>query len=172
MTIRTKAALDALFADNTSGAISPQDLRDFVDSTMGVYGSILVVDGTTTQAVVATTPEQLTEFLSDGISNGTTPAYTSNQITIDNDGVYDVQFNISFEGIAGAVQEFLLYINAAHPSGAPHSMRKTANNDVGFCAFTGQISLSATDVLTVWVESDITGSIKIVESQFLVRRIG
>jgi hypothetical protein len=40
-TIRTRAAILALFADNYTGAISPQDLRDFVVSTWrpsdGVY---------------------------------------------------------------------------------------------------------------------------------------
>jgi len=172
MTIKTKAELTALFADNTTGAISPQDLRDFLDTTMGGYGGISCTDGVTGQALVATTAEQLTEFTENGISNGTTPDYTGNDITIDYAGVYDIQLNVSFEGIAGAVQEFLLYVDGAHPSGAPHSMRKTANNDVGFCAFTGQLLLSAAAVLSVWIESDITGSIVLVESQFIVRRIG
>lgn len=34
MTVRTKSELDALFADNTSGAIGEGDLRDFVDTVV------------------------------------------------------------------------------------------------------------------------------------------
>lgn len=34
-TVRSLAALQALFADNTNGDISPQDLRDFLVSVMG-----------------------------------------------------------------------------------------------------------------------------------------
>jgi len=35
MTQKTKAELDALFADNTSGDIGADDARDFIDSTVG-----------------------------------------------------------------------------------------------------------------------------------------
>lgn len=171
MTIRTKAELDALFADNTSGNISPQDLRDFLDTTMGGYGSISCHEGSTAQVLAAGVAEQLTEFTANGISNGTTPDYTGNDITIDYTGIYDIQFNVSFEGISTAVQDFLLYVDGAHPALAPHSKRKTANNDVGFCAFTGQLSLTAGEVLSIWIDSDTSGSIVLVESHFLVRRI-
>jgi hypothetical protein len=36
MTYKTKTQLDTLYADNTSGAISAADGRDFIDSTMNV----------------------------------------------------------------------------------------------------------------------------------------
>jgi len=38
--IRTKSEILALFPDNISGAISPQDLRDFVVSTMAVEDGV------------------------------------------------------------------------------------------------------------------------------------
>ena len=39
-TIRDRAAIIALFPDNTSGEISPQDERDLIVSAWGVYGAI------------------------------------------------------------------------------------------------------------------------------------
>lgn len=48
-TVRTVAQLQALLADNTTGDISPQDLRDFLVSVQPPYGSIsrLVAAATT-----------------------------------------------------------------------------------------------------------------------------
>ena len=43
-TVRTKAALQALFADNSSGDISPQDLRDFLVTTYADGGINVVAD--------------------------------------------------------------------------------------------------------------------------------
>lgn len=43
MTRRTKAELDVLFANNSTGDISPQDLRDLVDSLTPGHGSIMLV---------------------------------------------------------------------------------------------------------------------------------
>lgn len=39
-TARTKSALATLFADNTAGDISPQDLRDFLESMDLAYGEL------------------------------------------------------------------------------------------------------------------------------------
>jgi hypothetical protein len=172
MTIRTHTALTALFADNITGDISPTDLRDFLDSIMGVYGSIGLGDGSTGQALASGVNEQMTEFLHDGVANGVTPAFGSNQITIDNAGVYAVSFNCSFEGVTGVIFQFELYKNGS--AVVPHisAHRKTGNADVGSCGFTDNLTLAAADILTVWVEADGNGTPVWVESQFAVHRIG
>jgi hypothetical protein len=41
-TRRSKAALAALLADNTTGAISPQDIRDFLESAAPPFGSMYI----------------------------------------------------------------------------------------------------------------------------------
>ena len=170
MTIQTKAALTALLADNTSGDISPQDLRDFLDSVMGVYGSIVIEDGSTAQAVVAATPEIVTEWTANGVSNGVTPDETTNKITIDNAGVYQIELHISFQGINNATQEFHLHVNGNDVG--PHATRKTGNNDAGGTGFSTQQTLAVDDELTIHIDSDTTGSFTIIEIQFSVRRIG
>ena len=172
MTIRTNAALQTLFADNTTGAISPQDLRDFLDSIMGVYGGVLITSGVTGQVLVAATPEQLTEWTADGESNGATPAFASNQITIDNAGVYAVFFQISFEGITGSTFDFSVYKNGSPLSPVIDCERKTANTDVGSASMTAHLTLAAADVLTIEVESSGNGTMVALDAHFLVNRIG
>ena len=49
---------------------------------------------------------------------------------------------------------------------------KTANNDIQCTSFSNQLSFVATDVITVWIESDITGSITITHADLNVTRIG
>ena len=48
-TIRTRASLLTLLADNATGDISANDVRDFLVSTFGVYGAIYIKDGSTAQ---------------------------------------------------------------------------------------------------------------------------
>jgi hypothetical protein len=172
MTIRTHAALTSLFADNITGDISPQDLRDFLDSIMGVYGSINITGGSTGQALGSATPELMTEWTHDGVSNGSTPAFATDNITIDNAGVYEVNFACSFEGLTGSIFQFYLRKNGSLTSPAIGVHRKTGNTDVGACGFTGQLTLAAADILTVWVESSGVGSPVWIESNLAVKRIG
>jgi hypothetical protein len=55
-TIRNEAALQALFADNTSGDISPQDLRDFLVSvpTLASTANLPLAGGTMTGTITST----------------------------------------------------------------------------------------------------------------------
>jgi len=168
MTIRTYAALTALFADNITGDISPQDLRDFLDSQR-VYGSIVFEGNAVTQTLASGVPEILTEWTGDGLSNGSTPAYASDQITIDNAGIYQVNFQASFQGLTTKIQEFELRVDGVVTG--VKCLRYTSASDVGSCSFSCQISLAAAEVLSVWVEADGAGAITVEEAQLSVYRI-
>ena len=54
-TLRSESAILALFADNTSGDISPQDLRDFVVSVNPGHGSMYVSGTAATTITIAGT---------------------------------------------------------------------------------------------------------------------
>ena len=168
MTIRTYAELTTLFADNVTGAISPADLRDFLDSQR-VYGSIVIQGGSTAQTFVSTTPELLTEWTADGISNGVTPAFATDKITIDHTGIYSVNFFCSFAGANPVVNSFELRIDDV-ATGLQFD-RKTTSTDIGSGSFSGIISLTAAEVLTVW--GTLTGgtSITVQEAALVVHRI-
>jgi len=172
-TIKTRAALIAQLADNTAGAISPEDLRDFLVSIMGVYGSIYTVAGSTTQALTAATPVQLQEWSGDGPAVGVTPGFATDKVTVDEAGTYEIDFDVSFEGITNAVQEFTLYVNGSPASPAHSCRRKTSNADVGNAGFNCHLTLAAADILSIWVESTLgaPSDITVVEAHLIAHRM-
>jgi len=169
-TIRDKADLLALAVVGVPGGVNAQAIRDMLVSVFGVFGSIIINGGSTTQTLALNTPEVLTEWTADGASDGVSPGYATDRITIDNDGFYKVIFNVSFEGISTAIQTFYLYKGGVKQAVA--MQRYTSNNDVGSGGFVIDLALVATDYLEIWVESDKNGDITVVESQFTVNRIG
>jgi hypothetical protein len=173
-TPRSVSTLQTLLADNTSGQISPQDLRDFLVSSLGIYGSLYVLDGATQQDNIGTSGSKLTAFTNEGNSHGTTPSHSNDQITIDIDGKYDVQFQCSFScAQASSDIAFRLRKNGSELNyGATRSIGTIGDN--GSCSFIASaIDLVATDVLTIYVESDTaTDDITVIDAQFSVRMVG
>lgn len=169
-TIKTKAALIIELADNTTGLIDAQVLRDVLVSIMGCYGGVKIEAGSTGQAILSGAAEVMTEWTADGVADGVTPAFASDQITIDNAGVYDIHFDCSFQGITNCTFQFELYKNGS-PIG-PACERRTTSADVGNCGFDDDLTLAATDVLTIWVEGTQNGTFTATEAHFKVKRIG
>lgn len=172
-TRRTKAAILTLFADNTTGLVSPQDLRDFVVTALGGYASLKTVDGSTAQTGIGVTPVKLTTWDTNGDSNGLTPDHTSDDITIDVSGVYHVDCNVSFSGTANATFQLHLRVDNVEKDEGLHRKLSTGG-DVGSAGFSGIVTVAANEVLTVWVESDDAGtgdSITPADAQFNVNQI-
>jgi hypothetical protein len=172
-TIRTRAALLALLADNVAGDISAQDMRDLLVSLHGVYGMLYVASGASAQSLT-TTPAKLTGFAANGPSAGTTPAHGSDQITVGTDGVYLIMGQFSCIGETGATYRLALRVGGVE---APEIATKfTASMTVGdhvSASFVGLVSLSGSDVLTVYGESDDAGGADLtpVEAQVMVKRV-
>ena len=165
------ASLQTLLADNVTGAISPQDLRNFLVSALGIYGSIYVFEGATEQSNVGTTGTLLTCFDTDGPSNGTTPANASDQITCTVAGTYEFHFYVCFSGTNGGVFQFRLRKNGTEQSYG--TTRVGGGASFGSASFGGQITLAANDILTIYVNSDTsTDDLTVSEAQFTVRMIG
>ena len=109
-TPRSLANLQTLLADNASKQISPQDLRDFLVTSLGVYGSLSCFEASTQQDNPYT-GTKLTCFTTNGASNGTTPDHTDDSITIGVTGIYDVYFQISFSGTSSSEARFRLRVD-------------------------------------------------------------
>ena len=170
-TIRTKTALLSLLADNTAGDISTQDVRDMLVSVFGVYGSIYLKDGSTAQTSIGTTPAKMTGFAADGVSAGTTPDHTNDQITVGTDGVYAIFFQNSFSGTVSADFTFFIRIGGAE---SIYGVRRKlgTGGDVGSVSMLGLLSLSASDVITVYVEAVSDGrEMTPIQAQLLVIKI-
>jgi hypothetical protein len=98
-TPRTRTDLLTILADNITGDISPQDIRDMLVSIFGVWSAIYVAEGSTPQSGITTTPVKLTGFTTNiAGSGGMTPDHTDDSIEIELDGDYLVISAIAFSG--------------------------------------------------------------------------
>ncbi len=171
-TARSLSDLQTLLADNVSGDISPQDVRDMLVSCIGIYGSLSVFNGSTQQDN-PDTGAKLTAFTTNGNSNGTTPDQSNDQITIDVAGNYDIAFQCSFSGTGNTTFQFRLRIDGVESSYG--CVRKLGSGgDTGSCSFLAPgVTLAATEVVTVYVEADgSTDDLTVVDAQFAVKMVG
>ena len=168
-TIRSRADILALFADNTTGSITPQDLRDGVVSE-AVFGIMYNDDNTgTTQALTAATPA-VVNWLATGLSSGVTlDATTNERITVATAGRYLVAVQISMSSSGSAVFEYHARVNGV--TTWPGFHRKVPVNDVGSGMLFGVVDLAANDYLDIEVESDSTVTLTIQDGQFLAYRL-
>lgn len=148
-TARDLAALLALLADNTSGNISPQDLRDCLVSCLGEYG-VLYKTSATNQSVSAT-PSKLTAFSTAGVSGGNvTVSAGSNRITVGNSGKYRVTIACQFTNASVADRfSIVLYKNGSTTGFASQTQAPAANEPANVVIDT-IIDLTAADYLEVY----------------------
>jgi hypothetical protein len=149
-TQRTLAALLALLADNITGDISPQDIRDFLVSVSGGYGSIFVHGGVTAQAGITSTPVKMTGFDTNGISNGTTPDHTSDDINISVAGDYLVSGAVSFIGTSNSTFDIDIYINSV-TTNYGFERKLGTGTDVGSGPLEGLITCAVNDKINVFL---------------------
>jgi len=118
-----------------------------------VHGDIYTQNGSTAQTGITTTPTKLTGFAANGLSSGTTPAHTTDDITIAFGGDYTAQFHIDAIADASTQFVFTFYINGVTDN---YSCELTTNAtpDPATTGMIGRLSLSANDVITVYVKSD------------------
>lgn len=170
-TSRTLAALQALLADNTSGAISPQDLRDMLLSLASGYGSITVLNGSTAQTSISATPAALTGFAANGPAVGVTPDHTADTITVATEGHYRVTGQFSFSGTASKIFLLRLYLDGVITTIGGTGVTNAAGTG-GTCGFSGVIAIPAAGVLSVYVHSSDGGtSITPSDMQLSVTRV-
>lgn len=171
-TAKSVSALQALLADNEAGDISPQDVRDFLVSALGVYGSISCFEAVT-QQVNPDTGAKLTCFTANGNSNGTTPDHTNDQITIGIAGNYDIAFQASFSGTISSEMRFRLRIDDVEQSyGCTRKLG--TGGDIGSASFFAPgVTLALNEVVTVYVEADgATDDLTVADAQFTVHMVG
>jgi len=174
-TQRSVAAIITRLADNATGNISPEDVRDFLVTALGVYGGMSVLDGATAQTSLGTTPVKLTAFDNDLPSSGVTPDSTTDKdLTVSIPGDYLVHTHLSFSGSNSATVAVRVRVNDVE--GDLGLTRKIGTGgDVGDCGFTGIITLAASDVVTLYVETDDGGGsdqITVVDGQITLQMIG
>lgn len=167
-TIRSLAELNALLADNSSGAISAQDIRDLMISLMvhGAIGASLkspITLGSVWETVDLDTDQ--------GISRGLTIDTTNKRIAdVPVDMKVVAACEVVFIGDSAEEYEFGVSVNAAAPLG--RSLR-TVTSDGGkqWLAWQFPVSLSGGDYLNLVVRSDGNG-FELERGLLRIQRIG
>ena len=171
-TIRDRSAIIALLPDNTSGEISPQDLRDFAVSTWGVYGGLSFYNNGSAQSLNTTTAT-IVAFNTTAGSDGTTVSTGSHNITILSAGVWLVQMNMTLTAFnSGTLYSFHIAKNGTRIVGASSAVKTTDTNGYYGVSVSLSLSLAVSDIITVIGESDAGGGQNVtpVHGQLLVKR--
>ena len=153
-TVRTRASILALFADNTTGDISPQDLRDFVLSTMGVAAQIYQSAGSAGMSV-GTSFLQIA-FGYNGPDENAIADQANDRIQIgaSGDGVYLVLGSFSFDGSASTKFTIQASKNGTENASICCEADVNATPDLVSASFTGLMTLAAGDYVTAEVKAD------------------
>jgi hypothetical protein len=127
-----------------------------------MYGSIYTKDGSTAQSGITTTPVLFTGFAADGLSSGTTPAHGSDNITVSYSRKYNVRFWAQFGSLTASTQyKFNVRVNAVEQV-IQCEFTSNATPDGEQVSMSGDLSLTANDIVTVYVETDGTGALTLL----------
>lgn len=152
-TQRTKSALATLFADNTTGAISAQDLRDFLESMHPADGEYYVSSAAATSISVSGTYVK--------VAGTTSTVHTPNHFTHSDNrltysGTPDIHVHISvditFTGGAGDVIGFKIAKNGTVVDAS--RMRVVANAQATHVSLQLGQDCSNGDYFEIWVTND------------------
>lgn len=169
-TAKTKTAIVALFADNEAGDISPQDLRDFVESMHPAYG------GCYWSTPAATT---ITDAATYYLAAGTTTETSSHRFTVSSAGrlTYTgapaihlhIACSVSFT-IAGTGDVVALCIakNGTPQTGSAARRKVGTGTDIGSTALHWDVPMVTNDYIELYVANEDVGSTTItVENGYL-----
>lgn len=172
-TERDLTAILALYADNTTKLISPQDARDMIVSAFGGYGSIRALDAAAA-FTAGTTPLAVdqTVFAADGPSStSVTPdSTTDGDITVVVPGDYRVDFAASYTAPVSRVIQHRIRVGGVEQTigcqlVGTGGLQSVSCGDV--------LTLALNDVVTVFVESDQAATGLTYEDVSLaVKRVG
>jgi len=171
-TIRTRAAVLTLLADNTSNDISPQDHRDGVVSMFGVYAMMSVQGNSTDLAPGSPSFPELFNIFDTQVSTGLTVDLVTNyRSTVDtnSDGTFYFNFSTNFTGTNNAQVICALYKNGAITD-FRLERKLSSGGDIGSASFCGIIDLVATDYVDIrW----LSGGTSLIpqDAQLIIMRI-
>lgn len=170
-TQRTRAQLLTLLADNATGEISPQDLRDMLVSLFGVYGIISLKGNTTGQAFTADSAAKITNWQANGLAVGMTPDYANNELQVDETGTYVVLGLITSASNGGGTHfEIQIRIDGVAKEDNDHEL--AAGGDHILIAVIDLLALNAGEKISLWGEADATVTITQHAGQLFALRIG
>lgn len=154
-TARIKSALAALFADNTAGAISPQDLRDFLETMHPSFGGLYFSTPAATTCTLAGT-----FYKAAGTTTVTAVnrcSHTDNRITYTGDPSIHMHIAASMSFTTSGTNDIIsvcISKNGTPQTGSEARRKVGTGTDVGSTALHWDVMMSTNDYLEVWVSNE------------------
>ena len=135
------------------------------------HGILSVQAGAAGEATVDATPRKIAGWNTAGIAVGTTPSITTDDITIDTAGTYQVTVSLSFNGSASKTYLCEIYKNGL-TTGFAFERKLGTGGDVGSASITALVACAVTDTIEVFQWSSDGGSaMTVTEGQLSVHRV-
>jgi hypothetical protein len=167
-TKRSLTALQALLADNTSGDISPQDVRDFLVTALGTAGAITWLDNSTAQSLtVAGGVTKIINAAADILSGGVTADFTNSKLTCPIAGVYIILFAFSASSsVANVLTSTSVFVNGVEQEHSTIERLISSGGDIGAFAGFAFTSVGAGEDIDIRMLVDKNTNITITQGQF------
>jgi hypothetical protein len=152
--VNTATSTEFVCTDNAEGSAVWE-----VTAGAKVYGEIRAETNATTttfpgQSTDFSNASKVTVFTVDGLGVNCDPDNTSDDITIEIDGDYELTADVSFSGAANEKCSFAFFKNGNTKLGGRATRKLGTGGDVGAFAFHTLASLVATDTVGLWVQNE------------------
>ena len=125
------------------------------------YGMLVTTDGNTQSPVVTQTVNGtsalFTGWTANALNHDTTPDYTADEITVTNDGVYEIDVSISFSGTLSKTFMFMIYHEGIETA-FKMTRKLGTGGDVGSASLTGMLDMAAGESVSVYLHSTDGGT--------------
>lgn len=159
-TIRTKAEILALLADNTNQDISPQDLRDAIVSLIPSYGGVYMATNATATAIATIDTLVVSNWGTNGLVTNLANFSIGSNGRLTYTGATDVHVAISCSLSAHVTVNaakslmFTIHKNGSEVNGSRIVMESTGNQDDIATSIHCDISMSTNDYVELWTANE------------------
>lgn len=169
-TPRSVTYLQSVFADNTSGNITAQHLRDFLVSALGEHAQLSATMTTTVN--LSPTPSKLNIVPMNSVSSGNiTASAAEGRITAGTQGVYLVLFTTMLsEHSSDSNVTCSIYKNGADTGFGSWAYVTNSLAGENMTAI-GLVSMNQDDYVEIYIYGAGTSTVKVARANFIVVRI-
>lgn len=166
--------LEEIGAAGAAQGVSGQDLRDIVKTIFGAIGapdySTLLITSATAGQAIDTPFEKVVDWDTVGPQYGAVGSLTSDDITVDVDGVYWIGAAISSTTASAAIITYSVAVDGTEVG--PQITRTHSNTDAGSNAIMHVASLTAGEAVSLSVKAAASETLTIQGGGLFVFRLG
>ena len=173
-TVRSPATIEANFPDNTTQSITPERLRDFVVTSLGVYGGVYATGQTSIDILMVSSTERDMPVFDTAmpVKGGVVADTTDGDLTVPVAGTYEVHMHLSAKFANAATSGYFRLANNGTAIDLDVFANFALNSDYYHVTIGGYVTLSANDVISLRLDANKSGFVSILSSRLYCRLVG